>query len=386
MQVRRSPKTYDVCIIGSGASGGTAAKVLTEGGLSVALLEAGPPLVPERDYKEHVWPYDLPHRGAGVGGRAKQGLEDEFLAPNGAWEIEGEPYVSAPGSNFRWFRSRIVGGRTNHWGRIALRMAPVDFKVRSRDGMGDDWPITYEDVAPYYDKVESFIGVFGTKENIPSAPDGIFLPPPKPRCTETIIKKACDHLNIICIPSRLAILTQPHNGRAACHYCAQCGRGCITASNFSSSQVMIPPAEKTGRFTLITGAMARELVVNKDGKVDAVSYIDKATREERRIHARAFIVAASACESARLLLNSKSTLFPDGLANSSGVVGRNLMDTVGSDGGGYFPQLERMPAHNHDGVGGMHMYLPWWKFDRKNEFPAWLPHRIRRWARHARRR
>ncbi|HYM76407.1 MAG TPA: GMC family oxidoreductase [Candidatus Dormibacteraeota bacterium] len=368
MQVKRTPKTFDVCIIGSGASGGTAAKVLTEGGLSVALLEAGPPVVPERDYKEHVWPYDLPHRGAGIGGRARRGLEDEFLAPNGAWEIEGEPYVSAPGSKFRWFRSRIVGGRTNHWGRIALRMAPIDFKVRSHDGMGDDWPISYQDVAPYYDKVESYIGVFGTKENIPSAPDGIFLPAPKPRCTETIIKKACDHLNILCIPSRLAILTKPHNGRAACHYCAQCGRGCITASNFSSSQVMIPPAEKTGRFTMITGAMARELVVGKDGKVAAVSYVDKATREEKRVHARAFIVAASACESARLLLNSKSTLFPDGLANSSGVVGRNLMDTVGSDGGGYFPQLEKMPAHNHDGVGGMHMYLPWWKYDRKNEF------------------
>ena len=368
MQVKRTPKTYDVCIIGSGASGGTAAKVLSEGGLSVVMLEAGPPVVPERDYKEHMWPYDLPHRGVGVGGQFRHELGDEFMAPNGAWEIQGEPYVSAPGSKFRWFRSRIVGGRTNHWGRIALRMAPVDFKVRSRDGMGDDWPISYEDVAPYYDKVESYIGVFGTKENIPSAPDGIFLPPPKPRCTETIIKKSCDKLNILCIPSRLAILTKPHNGRAACHYCAQCGRGCITASNFSSSQVMIPPAEKTGRFTLITGAMARELVVGKDGKVAAVSYIDKATREEKRIYARAFIVAASACESARLLLNSRSTLFPDGLANSSGVVGRNLMDTVGSDGGGYFPQLEKMPAHNHDGVGGMHLYLPWWKFDRKNDF------------------
>ena len=368
MQVKRTQKTFDVCIIGSGASGGTAAKVLTEGGLSVALLEAGPPVVPERDYKEHVWPYDLPHRGADIGGRARQGLDDEFLAPNGAWEIEGEPYVSAPGSKFRWFRSRIVGGRTNHWGRIALRMAPVDFKVRSHDGMGDDWPISYDDVAPYYDQVEAYIGVFGSKENIPSAPDGIFLPPPKPRCTETIIKKACDKLSVLCIPSRLAILTKPHNGRPACHYCAQCGRGCVTASNFSSSQVMSPPAEKTGRFTLITGAMARELVVGKDGKVAAVSYIDKATKEERRLNARAFIVAASACESTRLLLNSKSTLFPDGLANSSGVVGRNLMDTVGSEAAGYFPQLERMPAHNHDGVGGMHMYLPWSKFDRKNDF------------------
>jgi choline dehydrogenase-like flavoprotein len=290
------------------------------------------------------------------------------MAPNGAWEIDGEPYISAPGSKFRWFRSRIVGGRTNHWGRIALRMAPADFKVRSHDGMGDDWPISYEDVAPYYDKVESYIGVFGTKENIPSAPDGIFLPPPKPRCTEILVKKTCGKLNITCIPSRLAILTQAHNGRPACHYCAQCGRGCKTASNFSSSQVMIPPAEKTGRLTMITGAMARELVVGKDGEVTTVSYIDKATKQERRLDARAFIVAASACESARLLLNSKSTLFPDGLANSSGAVGRYLMDTVGTQATGYFPQLETVPAHNHDGVGGMHMYLPWWKFDRKNDF------------------
>jgi choline dehydrogenase-like flavoprotein len=131
---------------------------------------------------------------------------------------------------------------------------------------------------------------------------------------------------------------------------------------------MIPPAQQTGRLTLITGAMARELIVGKDGKVTAVSYIDKATRAEQRLYARAFIVAASTCESARLLLNSKSTLFPDGLANTSGMVGRNLMDTVGSNGGGYFPALEKMPAHNHDGVGGMHMYLPWWKYDHKNEF------------------
>ncbi len=367
-QVMRSPKTYDVCIIGSGASGGTAAKILTEGGLNVVMLEAGPPVHPETDYKEHVWPYELEHRGAGVGGKLRGLLNDEFLAPNGAWTIQGEPYTSAPGSNFQWFRSRIVGGRTNHWGRIALRFAPVDFKARSNDGMGDDWPISYQDVAPYYDKVESYIGVFGTAENIPSAPDGIFQPPPKPRCTELFVKKACDKLNITCIPSRLAILTKPLNGRRACHYCAQCGRGCMTASNFSSSQVPIPDAQKTGRLTLITNAMAREIVVGKDGRAEAVSYIDKNTRTEQRVRARAFVVAASACESARLLLNSKSALFPDGLANSSGVVGRYLTDSVGSYGGGYFPQLEKVPPHNHDGVGGMHMYMPWWKYGRKNEF------------------
>ena len=366
MQVIRSPKQYDVCIIGSGAAGGTAAKVLTEGGLNVVMLEAGPPLNPEQDFKEHMWPYDLPHRGVGIGGKGKD--FGEFLAPNGFWEIDGEPYTSAPGSKFRWFRSRIVGGRTNHWGRIALRFAPVDFKARSTDGMGDDWPITYEDLAPYYDKVESYIGVFGTKENISSAPDGVFLPPPPPRCTELLVKKACDKVNVTCIPARMAILTKPLNGRKACHYCGQCGRGCVTASNFSSSQVMIPPAQATGKLTLITGAMARELTMGKNGKAEAVVYIDKATRTEKRINARSFIVAASACESARLLLNSRSSSFPDGLANTHGVVGRYLTDSVGSSAGGYFPQLEKMPPHNHDGVGGMHLYMPWWKFDRKNDF------------------
>jgi choline dehydrogenase-like flavoprotein len=367
-QITRSPKTYDVCVVGSGAGGGMAAKVLTEGGLSVAMLEAGPPLHPEKDFKMFTWPYQLPHRGAGVGGFASKNFS-EFLAPNGSWIIEGEPYTSAAGSDFQWFRSRIVGGRTNHWGRIALRFSPVDFKSFTRDGLGSDWPITYEDLAPYYDKVESYIGVFGTKENVPSAPDGVFLPPPKPRCTELIVKKACDKLNIICIPARLAILTRSVNGRLPCHYCGQCGRGCITASNFSSSQVLLPPALATGKLDLITGAMAREVLVGKDGKVQGVSYIDKATRTEKRITSRAVVLAASACESARLLLNSTSSSFPDGLANSSGTVGRYLTDSVGSDGVGYFSQLEKMPRHNHDGTGGMHLYIPWWKFDRKNDFP-----------------
>src|SRR3989449_6493655 len=367
-QVIRSPKQYDVCIIGSGAGGGMAAKILTEGGLSCALLEAGPNVNPEKDFKMWTWPYELPHRGAGVGGTARENFS-EFLAPNGAWSIDGEPYVSAPGSNFQWFRSRIVGGRTNHWGRIALRFAPIDFKSGTRDGLGDDWPVTYDDLAPYYDKVESYIGVFGTRENVSSAPDGVFLPPPKPRCTEILIKKACDKLNVTCIPARLAILTKAHNGRLPCHYCGQCSRGCTTASNFSSSQVLLPPAMATGKLTLITGAMAREIVVGKDGKAEAVSYIDKATRTEKRVYAKAIVVAASACESARLLLNSKSVLFPDGLGNSSGTVGKYLMDSVGSDGWGEIPALAKMPPHNHDGTGGMHLYMPWWKYDRKNDFP-----------------
>ena len=250
------------------------------------------------------------------------------MAPNGFWEIEGEPYTTAPGSQFRWFRSRIVGGRTNHWGRIALRFAPVDFKSRSTDGMGDDWPITYEELAPYYDKVESYIGVFGTKENISSAPDGIFLPPPKPRCTETIVKKACDKLNITCIPSRLAILTKPLNGRARLPLLRA-----VRPRLHDRLELQLQPGDDSagaGDRTLhpdyqCDGARDRGRQETARPKPSPTSTRPRA--REQRVYAQAFVVAASACESARLLLNSRSTLFPDGLANSSGVVGRYLTDS-----------------------------------------------------------
>jgi choline dehydrogenase-like flavoprotein len=372
-QIQRSAAPADVVVIGSGAGGGTVTHVLANMGINVTLIEAGPMLNPARDYKEHLWPHQVPHRGAGTG-RNYFGQEEfafgYFLAPNGYWEIEGEPYTTAPGSDFRWFRSRITGGRTNHYGRISLRFADYDFKPYSTDGLGDDWPISYEDIAPYYDKTESFIGVTGTKEGIRSAPDGIFQTPPPPRVHESLAKRACDKLGIPLIPSRMAIITRNHNGRAACHYCGQCGRGCVTASNYSSSQVQIFPAMKTGRVTLINNAMARELITGADGKVTAVSYIDKASRTEKQIRCRTVVLAASACESARLLLNSKSPRHPNGVANSSGAVGRYLTDSTGYGLSGYIPALEGMPKHDSDGIGGMHMYIPWWLWDKKNkDFP-----------------
>jgi choline dehydrogenase-like flavoprotein len=345
LQVVRSPKVYDVCVIGSGAAGGVAAKVLTHGGLEVVLLEAGRQVDPATDFKQHLWPYELARRGIGVGGEG-----DDLMAANGFWSIKGEPYIRAPGTRFQWFRSRIVGGRTNHWGQGAYRFSEADFKQRSDTGVGEDWPISYEDMIAYYRKVESYIGVYGTDTNS--------MPIPRPRCTELLVKRACDRLGIPCVTAPGSILTRPLNGRPACHYCGQCWRGCKTGSNFSSSQVLIPAASTTGRLTLLANAMAREILVDANGVAKAVSYVDKTTRTEQQVRAKVVVLAASACESARLLLNSQSSLFPNGLANSSGVVGRYLRDSIGTQGVGYFPQLEKTLPHNHDGIGRPHLWIP----------------------------
>lgn len=370
--VRRAPEVHDVVVIGSGAGGGTVADILTKHGVRVTLLEAGGPLNPARDYKEHKTPADYPHRGAGPDAAGYFGRKDFGFwgAPNGYWEMDEEPYTTAEGTSFRWFRSRIVGGRTNHYGRITLRFADYDFKPYSTDGLGWDWPITYDDIAPYYDKAERFIGVCGTREGIRSAPDGEFLPAPAIRAHEHLVVRAGKRLGIPIIPSRMAIITKPLNGRPACHYCGQCGRGCVTASNYSSSQVQIFPALKTGRLNLITNAMVREILTGPDGRANGVSYIDKTTRTEKTIRARVVVVAASACESARLLLNSKSPRHPQGIANSSGVVGRYLTDTVGYSLSGTVPALSGMPKHDSDGYSGGHVYAPWWQLDKQGkDFP-----------------
>lgn len=371
VQIQRSAPVHDVVVIGSGAGGGTAVHTLTKLGVNVLLLEAGGPLNPAKDFKEHLMPWQVPHRGAGEDGRFYFGgmRYGFFEAPNGYWDIPGEPYTVAPGNRFDWFRSRILGGRTNHYGRISLRFADYDFKPYSSDGLGTDWPITYEDLAPWYDKAESFIGVHGSREGIRSAPDGIFQPPPALRVHEVLIQKAGKKLGIPVVPARKAMLTKAHNGRAACHYCGHCGRGCLTASAYSSSQVQIFPALKTGRLRIIHNAMVRELISGKDGRVEQISYIDKTTRRETRIRCRAVVLAASACESARILLNSRSSRSPDGLANSSGVVGRYLTDTVGLTVRGQVPALESSMRYDTDGIRGSHIYMPWWLFDRKNSFP-----------------
>ena len=365
MQKAAQRKTYDVCIVGSGAGGGMAAYVLTQAGADVVMLEAGGMWDLAKDSAMLEWPYDSPRRGAST----KDHPFGEFDGCIGGWDIEGEPYTRAPGTQFDWWRARMLGGRTNHWGRISLRFGPDDFQRRSIDGLGENWPITYADVAPYYDRVDRLVGVFGSREGLHNHPDSIFLPPPVPRCWELMVKQAADRLRITCIPSRLSILTQSIHGRAACHHCGQCNRGCKTNSNFSSTGVLIPPAMATGKLTLVTNAMAREVTTDARGLATGVSYVNKLTGADEHVSARVVVLAASACESARLLLNSRSSRFPQGLANSSGVVGKYLTDTTGTDVGGYIPKMVDHVPHNEDGVGGAHLYMPWWLDNRKLEFP-----------------
>ncbi len=368
MQIKESPETYDAIIVGSGAGGGMATKILSEAGLNIAVIEAGPFYDPAdpNTRTQLRWPYESPRRGA-----SSSRPFGDFDAAYGGWEIEGEPYTRKHGTKFDWFRSRMLGGRTNHWGRISLRFGPLDFKRKSLDGLGDDWPISYDDVKPYYDKVDKLIGVFGSNENLPNDPDGYFLPAPKPRLHEMYYIKGARKANVPVYPARLSILTKPINeNRGVCFYCGQCNRSCSAYADFSSGSCLIFPAQKSGgQITLFTDSMVREVVTNDSGKATGVIFINKIDRKEYKLNAKVVVLAASACSSARILLNSKSKSHPDGLGNSSGLVGKYLHDSTGAGRAAFIPELMNRETYNEDGVGGMHVYSPWWGNNKKLNFP-----------------
>jgi choline dehydrogenase-like flavoprotein len=356
-------------------------------GVKVLMLEAGRHYDPVTETPMFQLPSEAPLRG-GWTPEKPFGFYDATV--DGGWQVPGEPYSSAGDTNFLWWRARMLGGRTNHWGRISLRMGEYDFKPRSRDGLGFDWPMSYDDLAPYYDRTEALIGVYGSNEGLENTPDsspGVLLPPPAPRVHEMLTRKACrDELDIPVIPAHLAILSEKQDAdrlpaelfpgnplaqrvvgdsmrsRAACFWATPCGRGCSIKANFQSPTVLLPAALATGNLEIRTDAMVREVTTDERGRATGVHYVDKRTRLDEHASAKLVILAASACESARIMLNSTSTRFPDGVGNGSGLVGRYLMDTVGAGVGGQIPALENLPPHNQDGASGMHVYMPWWLY------------------------
>lgn len=353
---------YDVIVVGSGAGGGIASYVLTQRGLRVLLLEAGRSYNPAVETPMFQVEADAPLNGAATPDK-QLGFYDATV--NGGFEIPGEPYTLAPGARFSWWRARMLGGRTNHWGRVTLRYGPYDFRTYSRHGVGVDWPISYDDLAPYYDKVEKLIGVFGAAEGIENSPDsppGILLPPPPPRAHELWLKMVlAKKLNVQAVAKHVAVLTEPLNGRPKCIYATPCNRGCSIGANFQSTTVLLPPALATGKLSIRTGAMVYEIPLNKFGQAAGARFIDTQTGVHRTVRSRAVVLAASTCESARILLNSTSSLFPDGLANSSGQIGYNLTDSVGITVGGAIPALQGLDPFNDEGISAGHIYIPWWE-------------------------
>ena len=395
INTQQKKKEYDVVIVGSGAGGGQMAYALTMEGIKVLVLEAGRMFDPVSETAMMHTPDMAPLRGVKTFDK-QYGFYDASV--ESGWEIPGEPYVNASkekSRQFAWWRQRMMGGRTNHWGRVSLRNGPYDFKMRSRQGIGLDWPISYDDLAPYYDKAEMLVGIFGASEGIENSPDsspGVLLPPPKFRAGELFARERAKKLGISLVPIHRAILTTAQDHvrvpkklhlrnrkaqrlladnmrlRLKCIFATDCHRGCSIKAAFDSTSVYLTPALKSGNLDIIPNAMAREVTVNKQGKATGITFIDKADGSEHHAKGRVVVLAASSQESVRLLFNSAK----DGLANSSGKLGKYITDSVASSFSAQIPALENLPLHNEDGTVGQQAYIPWWLAgeQHKLDFPG----------------
>ena len=363
-------REYDAIVVGSGITGGYAAKELTERGLETLVLEAGRPTNPAQDYVEHVQPWDMKFRG--FRNRARQSRDQpiqkncyactEWSSKFFVNDLEN-PYTFPKNKPFDWIRGRQVGGRSITWGRQTYRWSDLDFEANAKDGVGVDWPIRYEDIAPWYDYVEEFVGISGQKEGLPQLPDGKFLPPMELNCAERhvrdVLKGKFADERMLTI-GRCAVLTEAHNGRAPCHYCGPCNRGCITRSYFSSLNATLPVARATGRLTLRPYSVVHSVIYDEvNDRAKGFRVIDAVTHESFEVYGKVVFLCASAIESARILLNSKTARFSDGLGNSSGEVGRNLMDHV--MGGGAFGTIPGDEDKTHYGRRPNGIYVPRFK-------------------------
>jgi choline dehydrogenase-like flavoprotein len=343
--------TYDAIVVGSGATGGWAAKRLSEAGLEVAVLEAGRNISP-REFTEHKPVFELKYRNMSGSWKKSRPIQSECYACteyNYDWWVDDlkNPYSTPKDKPFTWRRLRIVGGRTLCWGHQSYRLSDLDFKAASHDGYGQDWPVAYRDMAPFYDIVEKYVGISGSSEGNDALPDGQFLPPMKMTCGEVHFReRVASQFGRTVTIGRAAILTQPHNGRPACHYCGPCERGCITNSYFSSPFTTLSDALKTGKCTLLTNAVVAH--VNMDpatNRATGVTFVDGITQQTKTIRAKTVILCAQALESTRILLNSSTNRHSTGLGNSSGLLGRGLMDhSTGAAASGELPQFKDAPG------------------------------------------
>ena len=341
-------QSYDVIVVGSGASGGWACKRLAEAGLKVALLEAGRPQS-DKNFSEHKPPFELKYRNLAKEivrkTRPIQSIFEVCSEYNYDWFVNDleEPYTTPAGQPFNWMgRVRMTGGRTNVWGRVSLRFSDWDFKAASHDGYGEDWPLSYKDIEPYYDLVEKYVGITGSAEGLEHLPDGQFQPPVPLTCQETLFRnRVKEKLGRTVMPTRSANLTKPINGRGPCHFCGPCERGCMTHSYFNSAFTTVADAVASGNCTLISNAMVHKVLMDPDrNRARGVLYVDRNTRQSREVHARTVVLCAQSQESVRILLNSATLQYSNGLANSSGVLGHYLTAHVRSGGGsGEFPSF-----------------------------------------------
>jgi choline dehydrogenase-like flavoprotein len=349
-QIKRSAKRYDVVIVGSGAAGGMAAYNLTRQGVDVLVLDAGTKFN-RATYWSHVRPWE-----------ARTRLRRGQRPPQFLLSKDEQPWLTPQGQDeFDLWRVWGRGGKTNIWGRVSLRYSDANFQEPARDGHEIPWPIRYADIAPYYDRVEQLIGVCGGDDDSEFLPGSKFhLPAPSPRCGERLIQKAAKSVGITINGTRRAVLTKEHNGRAPCHYCGACGKGCDIGAFFNSSDYLLEPAMASGKLEVRDNAVVSHVTVNDKGDADGVHFFDRLTGQPEEVKARVVVMAASCVDSTRILLNSKSSRHPNGIANSNDVIGRYLCEQVRFHISGFVPELMGKKTQNDDGIGGEHVYMARW--------------------------
>ncbi len=347
MQIKRSPSVHDVIVIGSGAAGGMAAWNLTRKGINVLLLDAG-----EKFDRSKFWSHVKAWEW-------QQQIERGQHPPRFYVDSKDAPYQTSEGNPFELLRVWGRGGKTNVWGRVSLRYSDRNLTEPARDGWEIPWPIRYKDIAPYYDRVEQFIGINGGTDDQEWLPGSRYhLPPPAPRCGERLLQKAAKGIGISVVNGRRAVLTREHNGHAPCHYCGACGSGCDVGAFFNASDYLVEPALSTGRLRVLDNAVVARVLVDDQGLASGVQYFDRKTKEERRVYAKRVVVGASCIDSTRILLNSKSARYPNGIGNSNDVIGRYLAEQIRFHMYGFLPELMGGPTQNDDGIGGEHIYMP----------------------------